>query len=157
MRKVRGRRSRVSGGSLIEFSMLLPWVMFLFVGTYDWGFYAHALISVEDAARVAALYGAGNGGGGTTTACTIVLNEMSISANVAGLTAPCLGPVSDSLPVAVSLTCTTVDSVNAVQAGVTYRTLQLIPIPGILAGKMTLYRTAKAPISNNGSCSVTAS
>jgi TadE-like protein len=38
--------------------MLLPWVLFLFVGAYDWGFYAHALISTENAARTAALWGA---------------------------------------------------------------------------------------------------
>lgn len=157
MRKKRCRKPRESGASLIEFSLLLPWVIFLFVGAYDWGFYAHALISTEDAARVAALYGANNGGGGTTTACNLVLQEMSISVNVTGLTAPCPGPISDSSPVAVSLSCTTLDSVNAVQAGVTYRTMQLIPIPGLLAGKVNLYRTAEAPINNNGSCTITSS
>ena len=136
--------------------MLLPWIIFLFVGVYDWGFYAHALISAEDAARVAALYAANNGGGGTTTACTLVLNEMSISANVNGVSS-CPTSVTDSNPVGVSLTCTTLDSVNAVQAAVTYRTLQLIPIPGLLAGKVTLYRVAEAPIKGNGSCSVTSS
>ena len=107
----KGRRQR--GGSLIEFSMLLPWIIFLFVGVYDWGFYAHALISAEDAARVAALYAANNGGGGTTTACTLVLNEMSISANVNGVSS-CPTSVTDSNPVGVSLTCTTLDSVNAI-------------------------------------------
>jgi Flp pilus assembly protein TadG len=157
MRKPHSRRVRVSGGSLIEFSLLLPWVIFLFVGAFDWGFYAHALISTEDAARVAALYGANNGGGGTTTACTIVLDELSISANVTGLTAPCPGPVTDTAPVAVSLTCTTLDSVNAVKAQVAYRTLQLIPIPWLLSSKVTLNRMAEAPIANNGSCSVTSS
>jgi len=37
-------------------ALLLPWYFFLFVGTFDWGFYAHALISTEAAARTAVLY-----------------------------------------------------------------------------------------------------
>ena len=157
MRNSRRKLRHQRGGSLIEFSLMLPWALFLFVGVFDWGFFVHALISTEDAARVAALYAANNGGGGTTTACTLVLQEMSISANLTGVTSPCPGPVSDTAPVAVSLTCVALDSVNGVKAAVTYRTLQLIPIPGLLTGKATLYRTAQLPISGNGSCSVTSS
>jgi hypothetical protein len=136
--------------------MLLPWFIFLYVGVYDWGFYAHSLISTEDAARVAALYaanaagsGTGAGGGSLTTACSVVLNELSVSSNLTGVTT-CTGPVSDSNPVVVALSCNpggVLDSVQSVQAAVTYRTMQLIPIPGLLTGKTTLYRTAQLPLA----------
>ena len=39
----RDRRRR--GGSVLEMAMLMPWYVFLFVGAFDWGYYAHALIS----------------------------------------------------------------------------------------------------------------
>jgi Flp pilus assembly protein TadG len=153
-RRERGRE----GASSIEFALLLPWVIFLFVGAFDWGFYAHALISTENATRVAAIYAANLGGGSISkaTACGLVLNELSVSANVAGQTTCVWGTsVTDSAPVGVTETCTTVDSVSSVQVAVTYRTLQLIPIPGILTGKTTLYRTATLPMNlydNGGSC-----
>ncbi len=149
-------RGHSRGGSVIEFALLLPWVLFLFVGAFDWGFYAHALISTEDATRVAALYAANlsNGNPKTATACTLVLNELSIAANVAGLSSCTSGTVTNSQPVGVSLTCTSLDSLNAVQVAVTYRTLQLVPIPGLLTGQTTLYRTAEIPMNKNTSCSV---
>ena len=34
----------------------------------------------------------------------------------------------------------------------TYQTLQLIPIPGLLAGQATLYRVAQMPMQNNNTC-----
>jgi Flp pilus assembly protein TadG len=146
-------RRRRAGASVIEFALLAPWIIFLFVGAYDWGFYAHALISTENAARIAALYGANLSGGNVSsaTACNIVLQELSISSNVTGLST-CTGPVSTSQPVVVNLTCTTLDSVNSIQVAVTYQTVQLIPIPGLLAGKTTIYRVAQLPMKTNSSC-----
>ncbi len=146
-------RRRRAGASLIEFSLLAPWVLFLFVGAFDWGFYAHGLISTENAARVAALYGANLSGGtvSNATACNIVLQELSVSSNVNGLVS-CSGPVSDAQPVVVALTCATLDSVNSIQVAVTYRTVQLIPIPGLLTGKTTIYRVAQLPMKNNSTC-----
>jgi Flp pilus assembly protein TadG len=148
-------RRRAHGASAIEFAMLLPWIIFLFVGAFDWGFYAHALISTENAARVAGIYAANLGEGSIkkSIACNLALNELSISANVAGKTTCVWGSsVSDASPVGVQETCTSVDGVNAVEVAVTYRTLQLIPIPGLLTGKTTLYRTATLPMNNNSSC-----
>ena len=140
----------------MEFALLMPWVILLFVGAFDWGFYAHALISTEDATRSAAIYAANlaNGNPVTATACTLVLNDLSISANVAGLSTCTSGAVTSAAPVGVSLTCTSLDSVNAVKAQVTYQTLQLIPIPGLLVGQTVLSRTAEMPMSKNSSCSV---
>src|SRR5215471_19236326 len=104
-------RNRKRGGSALELSLLLPWFVFLFVGAFDWGFYAHALISTESAARVAALYGANATGGAVsaTTACSLVLDELKITTNVATLTG-CTGTLSDAQPVIVSTTCPSTSS-----------------------------------------------
>lgn len=156
MQSRRRLQPRTAGGSVIEFALLLPWLAFLFVGAFDWGFYAHALISTENATRVTALYAANlaNGNPRTATACTLVLNELSIAANVAGLSTCTSGAVTSAAPVGVSLTCTTLDSLNAVKVAVTYQTLQLIPIPGLLVGQINLYRTSEMPMSNNSSCTI---
>jgi Flp pilus assembly protein TadG len=44
------------GHAMLEAALLLPWVLFLFVGAFDLGFYNYALISTQNAARVAAWY-----------------------------------------------------------------------------------------------------
>jgi hypothetical protein len=54
--------------------------------------------------------------------------------------------------VGVSWTCTTLDSINAVKLVVTYQTVQLIPLPGLLTGQITLYRSAEMPMNKNSSC-----
>jgi hypothetical protein len=51
-RKSASKTSGTAGGSALEFALLMPWYVFLFVGAFDWGFLAHALISTESAARV---------------------------------------------------------------------------------------------------------
>src|SRR5260370_11674074 len=52
------RRQGQRGNAIIEASLLAPWMLFLFVGVLDLGFYTHAAIATENAARVAAQYGA---------------------------------------------------------------------------------------------------
>ena len=114
-------------------SLLMPWLIFLFVGAYDWGFYAHALIATESAARVGALYGAtaSNGQVSATTACTVALDELKIASNLTGLT------TCGALPAIVTRSCTTAAGLSAVLIEVTYQSLQLIPIPGLLKGQST--------------------
>ena len=53
-RKAARQKSR-SGHAVIELSLMMPWLFFLFVGALDFGFYSYALISVQNSARVAAL------------------------------------------------------------------------------------------------------
>jgi len=151
LRTERGRR----GQSVVEFSVLLPWFVFLFAGAFDWGFYAHALISTQSAARAAALYGANLSGGtvSSSTVCTVALQELSMEPNVGGLSG-CAGPVSSSQAVVTSTTCSTIDTVNTVKVTVTYQTAQLVPIPGVLSGQFTINRTAQLPMKNNSSCTV---
>lgn len=48
--RLRSLRNR--GHAVIEVALLSPWIFFLFVGTLDMGFYTHALIATQNAARV---------------------------------------------------------------------------------------------------------
>jgi Flp pilus assembly protein TadG len=137
------RRSRSAarqrGGSALELALLLPWYIFLFVGAFDWGFYAHALISAESAVRLAAIYTSTSSltQGDSNTACTLVLTEMKISANLNGVTG------CSALPLIVTAgPVTGPDSQPASQVSVTYQTLNLIPIPGLLTSQVTITRTA---------------
>jgi Flp pilus assembly protein TadG len=141
------RRKRCKGGSALEMALLLPWYMFLFVGAFDWGYYAHALISTESAARVAGTYAATSvtTATDTTNVCLFALQELSIVPNVSGVTT-----CSGSSPVRVtateltnSTTPASADGQNAAQVTVQYTTLQLIPIPLLLTNQATFYRTVE--------------
>ena len=133
-----------AGHAVVEIALMAPWIFFLFVGVLDFGFYAYALISVENAARVAAL------GAGTSTsaaadqgqACLYVREELSRMPNFSALPATC-----DALPLAVSVQAfTDADGDDASRVSVAYRTIQLIPIPGLLAGQVTITRSAETKV-----------
>jgi Flp pilus assembly protein TadG len=141
------RRKKCKGGSALEMALLLPWYMFLFVGAFDWGYYAHALISTESAARVAGTYAATSSttATDTTNVCLFALQELSIVPNVSGVTT-----CSGSSPVRVTASLLTnattpasADGQNAAQVSVQYTTLQLIPIPLLLQSQATFYRTVE--------------
>ena len=51
-----GSRRKRRGSALIELTLLSPWILFLFIGIVDLGFYSYALISVENATRIAGEY-----------------------------------------------------------------------------------------------------
>ena len=153
MRQPRGSRDR--GQSVIEFTLMVPWLIFLFVGAFDWGYFSRALISAQSAARSAAVYGATLSSGtiSSSTVCTVVLQQLGITANVAGLSG-CTGPISDSQPVVAASSCTSVAGINTFQVTVSYQTPQLIPIPGLLPGKVTINRTAQLPMKSNATCTI---
>lgn len=139
-----GREGR-RGGSALEVALFLPWFVFLFIGVYDWGFYARALISTQSAARVAALYASEDpsnnaritGADGGT--CYYALSELRFNPGVTSSVTSC-----SSYPVIVSsakVTGTaTADGQPAVNVDVAYQTAQLIPIPGLLKGRMVVRR-----------------
>lgn len=125
-----GKVSR-AGHAVIETALMLPWIFFLFVGVFDFGFYAYAAISVQNAARVAAhntsmTSGTVNDSGG---ACYYVVQELL------GLPGVTSGMSCTSLPLTVVASgLTGPDGAPAASVTVTYRTLPLIPIPGVLTG-----------------------
>ena len=129
-------------------ALLLPWYMFLFVGAFDWGYYAHALISTESAARVAGTYAATSQTTAADTAgvCTFTLEELRVVPNI-GSSNTC----GAGTPVAVTTALigpgqantNSADGQLAALVSVQYTTLQLIPIPGLLRNQATFYRTVQ--------------
>lgn len=133
------RRRRCHGGSAFEMALMLPWFIFLFVGAFDWGYYAHALISTESAARVGVMYASTNStdAADSSGVCKLVLEELRVVPNVGTSVTTC-----SASPVVAStqLVSSGADGQQAAQVSVTYTTLQLIPIPGLLANQATFYR-----------------
>ena len=129
-----GNRKR--GHAVLELALLSPWIFFLFAGAMDMGFYAYAMISTQNAARVAAEYTsyrlalAGN----SDVACQYALGEMSTLSNVRNLTSCGAAPL-----VVAARSLTDSDGATATEVTVTYTTAQLIPIPGV-TGKLTITR-----------------
>jgi Flp pilus assembly protein TadG len=132
------RRRGSAGGTALEFAFLMPWFVFLFIGALDWGFFAHALISTESAARVAVLYTSKSTATATdqTTACTLALQELSVASNV-----PASGTCTSSPVVVTATQVQGPDGAQAAQVNVTYTTLSLIPIPGVLSKQFTFSTT----------------
>jgi len=134
------RRKRERGHAVLEAAFLAPWIIFLFVGAFDMGFYAYALICTENAARIATMYTSCSTSTWTdsTTACSIALGEMGSMRNLAGVT------TCNALPLVVTLASATgPDGSSASQVTVRYQSDQLIPIPGVLMGRLTVTRVAQ--------------
>lgn len=147
MRNSRRRGSR--GGSALEMALLLPWYLFLFVGAFDWGYYAHALISTESAARVAGTYAATSAttATDTTNVCLFARQELAVVANMANVTT--CGGTSPVSITATELTGTnSPDGQNAAKVTVQFTTAQLIPIPLLLKNQQTFYRTVTMRLRN---------
>ncbi|HTS49205.1 MAG TPA: TadE/TadG family type IV pilus assembly protein [Bryobacteraceae bacterium] len=130
---IRGNRA---GNAVIEVALLAPWIFFLFVGVLDFGFYAYALISVENAARAATLLTSRSKVAATDQidACAIVLSEMTWTAYGRNVQTNC-----QAAPLVVNTTLLNAGTVpasedgsDAAQVDVQYTTLTMIPIPGVL-------------------------
>jgi Flp pilus assembly protein TadG len=137
------RRKRQRGGSALEMALMLPWYLFLFVGTFDWGCYAHALISTENAARVAALYTSQSAAKAAdqADACILANEELRISPNIANSGTPTCN-ASPIVVTAVSV-ANGADNLPASQVTVTYTTVSLIPIPFVLAKQASFSRVVQ--------------
>ena len=133
---------------------MAPWIFFLFVGTLDFGFYAYAAIATENAARTAVTQTSHdvNTAVDTTTACNYALDELRSLPNMKTITTCSIGalcattppPVSQSQPVGVTV-CQLVgpDGAAAAQVAVTYQTVQMVSIPGMLGNQFTMTRVAQ--------------
>ncbi len=131
---------------------MAPWLLFMFIGAMDWGFYAYSLIATESAARVACLYTSTNATDAVdnTTACTYALEQLRRMPNVGSSMSTCASgsAVSTGSPVGVSATSVTgADGNPAAQVAVTYLTPVMIPV--ILSGttvtpkQVTITRTVQ--------------
>jgi hypothetical protein len=124
---------------MMELALFGPWFFFLFVGALNWGFSAYAMISLESAARTAALYTSTSSStaADSTQACNLALGEMRKLPNIGTGVIACSGS-----PLSVTATSITgPDSAAASRVVVTYTTIQMIPIPGVLPNRYTMSRT----------------
>ena len=127
---------------------MLPWILFLFVGIFDFGFYAYSAIATQNAARAVAVAAAT--GHSIDTSCTVALGELH---GLLGLPAVCT-----ALPLIVTTTtltnattppcadCGLDSAATSILASVTYRTVPFAPIPGVLSGQVTMKRTAEVRV-----------
>lgn len=138
-----GENRKRRGSLLVEFSFVLPWFVFIFVGAFDSGFYAYALMTTQGAAREAALYASSSSStaSDSTTACSYALDQLRGLPNIGNGLSTC-----GAAPLIVSSTlvsgANSPDTMNAALVTVTYSTPQLIPIPGIFPGQLTITRQA---------------
>ena len=136
------QRSR-SGHAVIEVALLSPWIFFLFMGTLDIGFFTHALIATQNAARAGAAYTSRSTltASDSAGACRYALVELQTMSNVRNL-ASCT-----SSPLVVTATSVTgADGSPASSVSVTYQSNKLIPIPG-LTGQLNITRTVQMMVN----------
>src|SRR5438309_10160789 len=121
---------------MLELALMGPWVFLMLIGALDWGFYAYALISLQSAVRTAALYTSTSAAtvADSATACTLVLAEMASLPNV--------GTTCGSNPTVSATSIVGPDSARATLVSVTYTSVSLIPMPGMLMKRFTITRTA---------------
>jgi len=141
--RIGSKRPR-AGQAIIELTLLMPWIFFLFVGALDFGFYSHALISTQNAARIAALYTAQCPGTAAdqATACYRAQVEMAMMPNASQFVGGC-----SSGPLRVTVTpFTDSEGLSASRVLVTYQTVPMIPIPGVVTGQLTINRAAEVRV-----------
>jgi Flp pilus assembly protein TadG len=151
----RCRQAPQRGGSIIEVTLMAPWIFFLFVGVLDFGFYSYAAVATQNAARVAALHTSSSQKrvSDAGTACFYALEELRWTPNIKSMVNTCAvtpAGVSSSLPVAVTAgPVTGADGAPAAEVSVTYQSVPLIPIPGIVPKQITLTRVAQMRVNGN--------
>lgn len=131
------RRSTRHGAALIEAAFALPWLFFLFVGAYDWGFFSFAMIATQNAARMAALYtsSSSTSAADSSGACSYALPEFYNLPNMGSQVTTC-GGTSPLSVVAASITSGP-DKNPASSVTVTYTLSKMVPIPGFLKSANT--------------------
>jgi len=139
----RPRLNSRKGNSLIEFTFLLPWYVFLFVGSFDFGVYSYALTAAQEGARIAALNASQSASvaANSNTACTYVIGSLQGLPNMSGISA-CGG----SNPIAVTATygaASGPDGGPVTTVTAVYTSPQLIPIPGLVPGQITITKTVE--------------
>jgi Flp pilus assembly protein TadG len=151
MRQNRQKARRgLRGQAIVEVALMAPWIFFLFVGVLDFGFYSYAAICTQNAARVVAIANSYSTASASDLvgACNIVVNEMNSLPNVRLSSYTCSGTLTQANPINLSLSSVTVSGLPTVQATVSYLTVPLIPIPGLMTGQLTFFRRAQMPIIN---------
>jgi Flp pilus assembly protein TadG len=121
----------------------MPWYVFLFVGALDFGFYSYSLISLEDGVRVAALNASRSSSlaSDSGSACTYVLGSIKNLPNIGTTVLTC-----SAAPVTVTASYGATsgpDGGPSTTVTAIYVTPQMVPIPGLLAGQLTITRSVQ--------------
>jgi len=137
---------RKAGHSAVETALMLPWLVFSFMGTLDLGFATYGLISLESAARVAAIYASSTSTTATDTvgACRYALAEMRNAPNVGSNVHSC--SAGDPVQLSARLNTPGADgALETVTVSVTY-TIHLLAIPVIMPSQITITRQVECPL-----------
>jgi len=80
------RRRKRQGSAIVEVTLMMPWLAFLFVGILDFGFYSYAAICTQNAARAAAIATASSSSAQTfSNACRAALGALTGLPNMGGI------------------------------------------------------------------------
>jgi Flp pilus assembly protein TadG len=144
---IKKQKAREKGNAIMEFALIAPLLFPLFLVIFDFGLYAYGFISVQNAARVAALRNSGGveSAGDQASACSMAIEELRGMPNVgASFTSTCTGaPVSVTavLLCPTSTNCSgdsaSVDSYPAAKVTVTYSVPDLFRFPLIAPQSIT--------------------
>jgi len=135
---------------MVEVALLAPWLIFLFLGIFNFGFYMYAGIAVANATRSAAL----ELGRQLTSqvdqqlACDMIKDDLKFLPNFSSYGSTC---ASAPLIVVVGNSGAAVtddysgSSKPKALVTTTYQTIQLFPLPWLM-GRMTLTRHAEVRV-----------
>ena len=141
-----GRRPADSRGqAVIEVTIGASLLLLLFAAVVDVGFFCYAAVCTENAARVAAMHAATDrdlaaSPGLSTLTRADVCNEMKALPNVGSTCPNSVVTVSTA-----SQPFTGADGQPATQVSVTYTSVPLFPLPGLM-GRYTLTRVVQVRI-----------
>jgi len=132
------------GTAAVEVALLLPWIVVSFMAVLDFGFSAYALIATQNAARVAATWGSAS-----TTNKDALTASPSLACGTYALPlfkyAPTPVTACGTTLTATPDTTKSIGSIPYVQVAVAY-TVNLLAIPGIMPGSITINRTVTMPV-----------
>ena len=138
------RRRR--GSNIVEFALLAPWYILLFVGAIDYGFYSYGLVATQNAARISAMYCSASSSTCTSSAvaCSYALDQLRGMPNIGSSLNSCTGAPLVVTPSVI----TGIDGDQATSVTVTFTSPQMVPIPGLLPGQLTISRTVKMKLQS---------
>ncbi|MEQ1885492.1 MAG: TadE family protein [Bryobacteraceae bacterium] len=141
------------GSAIVETALLAPWIFFLFIGVFDVGFYNYAVIATQSAARAAAMATSGDSTLGSAQyqilACAAAKDELARMPNNTFASTCNAAPLTVSQVTSAKAACPDYDvsypaaGEACTQVTVSYQTVPLIPIPGVLPGRLTITRVVR--------------
>lgn len=138
---------RNKGQALVELAIVAPWIFFLFIAIADTGICTLASIGVQNAARAAALNASASSAAANDTAdaCAVVRQELQSLPNIDSNT-DCGGL---PLQVTTQKLDAGIDGSPAALVTVTYQTIELVPVPLLFSGTVTLAKSVQMPLRSN--------